>query len=205
MNTLRTSHIAWALAATTTVLALVAWLPSINTKPTAYDVSAILGLVAFGLMWGHYVSGAVRRTMGDSQQSLQTYYQATSYVVLVSILLHPAIFYSALFRDGLGLPPQSFLSVYTDAPERIAISMGTAAFFTFLLFELKRWYKQKSWWYIVEWANIVAMLFILWHGFKLGGEAGSGWFVTIWTLYAISFVAAVAYNHHYDAKQPQKA
>lgn len=198
MNTLRTSLVAWLLALTTSAMAFLVWLPSVRTSPTAYDISAVLGLVAFGIMWGHYVIGAIRRYRGETRSSLMTYHHLSGYIVLLCILLHPAVFYSALYRDGLGAPPQSFLSVYTEAPERIAVFMGTAALLVFLLFELNRWHSKKLWWRYVEWANVAAMGLIIWHGFTLGGELGSDWFRVLWALYAVSFVGAIVYNHQYD-------
>lgn len=197
-RTFRTSI--WTLSLLTVVAAVAAWLPSTTNGITTYVLFPLFGIVAFGLMWSHYVSDAVRRYLGLPDSLLRTHFRITSYVVLFCILIHPFLLEFQLYLDGFGLPPQNLLVVYTGGLERLAILAGVVALTCFLAFEFHRLYKDRSWWKYVEWANIGAMVLILWHGFTLGGELRMPWFLIVWTLYAVTFAAAVAYTGYHKRR-----
>ena len=54
---------AWGLSGVVVLLAVLAWLDAGNSffRLTAFAVFPLLGLIAFSLMWGHYIIGAKRR------------------------------------------------------------------------------------------------------------------------------------------------
>lgn len=191
----RLQWFAWLLTLLVVAVSLSVWLPSVRSI-TIYAVFPLLGLLAFGLMWTHYVTGALRLYLGVADTALRLHFRLTSYLVLFLILAHPFLFELQLYLDGLGFPPGSIWTIYPGIIERAAILAGLVALGCFLLFELHRFYKNRTWWPLVEWANIVAMLLILWHGFLLGGELRTPWFQAIWFLYAISFLAAVTYTSY---------
>lgn len=174
-------------------LAFFVWWPSTENL-TTYSLFPIFGLIAFTLMWTHYTAGALREYLQLPDGILKTHFQVTSYIVLFCILVHPILLETQLYLDGLGLPNQSIPAVYTTITERLAIVAGITALICFLLFELYRFFKDRSWWKYVEWANIVAMGLILWHGFTLGGELRQPWFQLVWGFYAVTFIGAVAYS-----------
>ena len=182
-------------------LAVVVRLPSASSI-TTYSLFPLLGLIAFGLMWAHYVSDALRRWYRVPKDALQSYFQLTSAIVLVCILLHPGLLQLQLYIDGLGPPPFSFFTIYPSLLERVAIIAGVIALICFLAFEFRRLYIDRPWWRFVQWANIGAMLLILWHGFILGGELSSDWFRIVWIGYAITFVLSAVYSH-YDKQRSQ--
>lgn len=191
--------VAWALVALTLVLGVVAWSQQrlADGELGRYELYPLLGLIAFSLMWTHYVVGAVRRWFGVRKQVLRAYSFVTSWLVLACLLLHPALLAYELWHDGLGLPPFSIVSVYASGLMPIAIITGSVSLTAFLAYELHRWFRDASWWKYVEIASIAAMIAIFWHGLQLGGEV-SGWYLAIWVMYAITFVAAIVYNHNYD-------
>jgi hypothetical protein len=182
----------WLLTVLVISLALFVWWPT-SEKLTIYGFFPLLGLLAFSLMWVHYIAGAIRRKLGVPYETLAFHFRLTGYLVLIFILAHPSLFYLQLYIDGLGLPYESVYKVYQTATDRLAILAGIIALLTFLSFELYRFFREKPWWKYVEWANIAAMLLILWHGFTLGGELRQPWFQVIWAFYAITFIAAVTY------------
>jgi hypothetical protein len=186
----------WVLAVVVIGLAALAWSEVRLTGRTlsAYDVFPILGLSAFSLMWTHYTTDAVRRRLKLDSNALKQYFAVTSSIVLVLILLHPTIFLAQLYIDGFGLPPFSYWDVYTGFTQRIALLLGTLSLLAFLSFELYRWFKKKSWWRYIEYANIAAMAAIFYHALTLGGELGLSWFRTIWFVYGCTLVVAVVYN-----------
>lgn len=197
----------WAITTIVCGIALVAWTQqNIGTGTiTVYDIFPLFGLLAFSLMWMHYISGALKRKFGFANDAhiLKPYFTITSGMVLGLILLHPGLFYYQLWADGLGLPPGSYMQVYVEPSLRMAIVLGTLSLGAFLVFELKRKFSDKAWWKYIEYINIVAMFAILYHGFTLGGELGEGWFRGLWIIYGAVLLAAVSYNYIYD-KRGQK-
>lgn len=184
---------AWTLAAIVILFAVAAWSQvRLTEKPlSAYDIFPLFGLMAFSLMWTHYVTGAIRRLMHMNSRTLRRYFQVTSGLVLVLLLLHPGIFLAMLWLDGFGLPPFSYWEVYAGLFERFALLLGTISLFVFLGFEFYRKYKAATWWRYVEYANMAAMGAIFYHALTLGGELELGWFRLVWFVYGATFVAAV--------------
>lgn len=196
---LRTST--WILTVAVVIVSIVAWFPT-ATPFTSYSLFPIFGLVAFGLMWTHYVSGAIRSYLELPAESLRWHFRLTSSIVLISILLHPLLLETQLYRDGFGLPPLNVFSLYGTAIERLALVAAIAALLIFLMFETYRRYATRSWWRYVEWANVAAMILILAHGFVLGTQLRIPWFQLVWLIYAATFIIAVAYTEYYKRRRP---
>jgi len=196
-----TQTTAWGLALTTTVLALIVWLPSTASGLTTYVLFPVFGLIAFGLMWGHYVIGAFRRVLGVEGDVLKVYWGVTSWIVLFCILAHPFLVDFQLYLDGLGLPPNSLFSVYVRPLDQLALYAGFTALLSFLAFELYRFFQTKPWWKYVEWLNIFAMCLILFHGFVLGGELRMPWFQVLWFGYGLTFALSVVYTGYYERRK----
>lgn len=186
-----------------TLLAVVVWAGERldGGALTAYDWFPLLGLLAFSLMWTHYIVGAIRRKLGLEKSANKLYTRLTGVVVLALILLHPGLLIFQLNRDGFGLPPSSYVQVYAEPMMRGAIMLGTIALLIFLAFECKKWWGEKSWWRFVEYAQLLAMGLIFYHGLTLGRELSVGWYQAVWYLYGISLFAAVVYNYWYDSRQ----
>jgi hypothetical protein len=188
--------IMWTLGALVILLAVFAWAHvRLTGRPlTSYDVFPVLGLSAFGLMWTHYIAAALKRLLGAPDGSLKLYFKVTQWIVLALIVLHPGIFITSLWVDGFGLPPGSYLTVYTDTAARTALLAGSSSLLIFLAFELHHWFRKASWWKYIEYFNIFAMFAILYHGLTLGGELGLAWFKIVWLVYALTLAAAIVYN-----------
>jgi len=187
---------AWMLAAVVVVLACLAW-SSVRLdsgRLTTYDVFPLFGLLAFSLMWTHYVTGALRRLLKLDSTTLRSFFRVTSGVVLALILLHPTIFLTQLWVDGFGLPPLSYWQVYDVGVERLALLLGTFSLFAFLLFEFRRKFKDASWCKYVEYINLAAMAAIFYHALTLGGELDIGWFRVVWFIYGFLLITAVVIN-----------
>ena len=197
--------VATALAVLTTLAALIVWLPSTEDGLTTYVLFPLFGLIAFGLMWGHYVIGALRRAFGVDQQVLSVYWNITSWIVLFCIIAHPFLVEFQLYLDGLGLPPGSLFETYVRPIDRLALLAGLIALLSFLAFELYRFFQNRPWWKYIEWLNIGAMTLILWHGYTLGTELRSPWFQLIWLGYALSFAASVAYTGYHNRRNKHAA
>lgn len=189
---------AWALSVITTTLAVITWYQNL-TSPlghlSIYDIFPVFGLIAFGLMWGHYIIGALRKYYGVDRAVTAQYFKLTAAVVLVAILLHPGLLTWQLWRDHIGLPVN-----YVAPDYRLYVIIGEVAWLAFLAFEFHRFYRQRSWWHYVQRASDVAILGIVIHAFKLGHSLLPGWFRYVWFFYAITLVAAITYDTYYRHK-----
>lgn len=191
--------LSWFLSLATVAISVLVWIPS-GGSLEPYDLFPLFGLVAFGLMWAHYVSGALRTWQHVDEDALRRHFQITSGAVLFCILVHPFLIELQLYLDGFGIPPSSFLQVYPGTVDRLALLAGATALVCFLAFELHRYFAERSWWKYVEWANIAAMVLILWHGFVLGGELRTPWFQLVWATYAVTFALSVAYTGYHKRR-----
>ena len=160
-----------------------------------YVIFPLLGLLAFGLMWTHYIVGALRRYLGLSRDSTASYTRATGWIVLALILLHPSLLSLGLWQDGFGLPPASYLNVYRS--QSLAVILGSLALCTFIAYELHRWWRARSWWQFVEYAQMIAMSAIFFHGLTLGRI--SGWRSAVWWGYGLTLLLAGVYTYRYDS------
>jgi len=189
-------RLAWGISDTALILAVVAWFSGIGwdvSKIDSYSFFPLLGLVAFSLMWAHYIAGALRRFYGVDKAVLKNYFRATSLIVIICILMHPALLMIQLYADGFGLPPQSYLQNYVASSLAWATSLGTISLIIFLLFELHRKFSDRSWWKYIDYAQIAGMVFIFIHALALGGEVQSGWYRYVWFGYGVSLLIAVYY------------
>jgi hypothetical protein len=177
---------AWSLSALVSALAIITWggdngwlLGHLST----YQLFPVLGLVAFSLMWTHYVVGAIRELADVPRGALRQFYQYTGYLVLVLICLHPGLLIYQRFRDGYGLPPGSYEHYVAPGLGWITL-LGTVSLLVFLSFELRRFFYQRSWWHFIPEVGDFAMLAIVYHGLRLGSQL-HGWYRSVWWFYAV--------------------
>jgi len=185
--------IEWTLGALVVVLPIVAWFGARTlTDITVYDVFPPLGLIAFGLMWTHFIMGALRRYSGYDKKGHGLFMPLSMGLVLGLIILHPGLLWLQLFRDGFGLPPVSYLTAYES--QQLYVLLGSLGLAIFLSFELKRWFARKSWWKYIELLQIVGMAAIFFHALELGREVRSGWFMAVWWAYGATLALAIVYS-----------
>ena len=182
----------WVLLVVVCLLAILAWGIGYNWHIwplNSYVIFPVLGLLAFSIMWTHYVIGTVRELIGVKEEVLKPYFRYTGYAVLILICLHPGLLIFQLFVDGAGLPPGSYKSYVAPGLGWITL-LGTASLLVFLAFELHRFFSEKSWWRYVVDASDFAMLAIVYHGLRLGTNLNSeAWYRIIWWIYALTLIA----------------
>ncbi len=190
--------IAWGLSVATTIISLAIWLQALGGRHSisTYKLFPLLGLVAFGLMWGHYIVGSLRRLLGVDKAVLERYFMVTGWIVLIAIVLHPGLLIWQLWRDGFGLPPGSVLENYVSPALRGVTVLGSISLLAFLAFELHHKYRDRSWWCWVERASDVAILLVAYHGLRLGSHLQRGWFQKVWIFYAITLVVSLFYVYY---------
>jgi len=180
---------AWALSLLVAGLAIFDWGHDNGWQIwhfNSYQFFPVLGLVAWSLMWSHYVMSLVREVAGQPKEVLQKWFTWTGYVVLVAICLHPGILIYQRFRDGFGLPPHSYETYVAHGLGWVTL-LGTASLLVFLAFELRRFYGNKSWWPYAANASDFAMLAIFYHSIRLGSQLRiMGWFYDVWWFYGLT-------------------
>jgi hypothetical protein len=198
--------VAWGLSVVTVLLAITAWGEGNNwhiTHISTYNLFPIFGLVAFSLMWGHYIVAALRVWLKVDKEVTKSYFEITSLVVLACILLHPGLLVYRLFHDGAGLPPESYIH-YVKPSLKWAVLLGSISFAIFLLYEFHRIYDKKPWWKFVQYASDAAMFFIVIHALALGRQLGPGWFRIVWVFYAVGLFVSTIYMYNEKRKPPSK-
>ncbi len=198
----RLNVFAWTLSATGASLAVLAWGQGLKWQLedlSLYEIFPVFGLVAFSLMWSHYVVAAFRLYFRVERPAIVKYFHATSLIVLAAILTHPGLLIWQLWQDNFGLPPGSVKQTYGW----IAI-LGMISLLVFLAFELHRWFDKRSWWWYIERANDMAMVAIYYHGLSLGTHLQSGWLRYTWYFYGATLVAALVYIYYKKSKPQSK-
>jgi len=194
-------YAAWSLGLVVSALAIIVWGQTFAwhlSVVNSYLFFPVLGLLAFSLMWTHYMIAFARRLTG-SDVPLKNYFRYTGYVVLLAIVFHPGILIYQRFRDGYGLPPGSYESYVAPMVKWVTL-LGTVSLFVFLAFEFKRFFGDKSWWKYVANASDVAMLAIFYHGLRLGDQLHSGWYKYVWYFYGLTLITAIIYKYISQSK-----
>lgn len=202
-KTLKLNLVCWTIGLVATVLAIIAWGQGrswVFDGPVAYLLFPLCGLLAFSLMWSHYVAGSLRRLTKAEKANIQKYLTLTGYAVLVLICLHPGLLIWQLWRDGFGLPPESYLQHYVAPSLKWVAMLGTISFLIFIAYELRRWFKDKSWWKYVVYAGDTAMLAIFYHGLRLGSQTQTGWYKWVWLFYGVTLVGSLGFIYYVDKR-----
>jgi len=186
----------WATVSAVSLLAITVWGQSISWQfdtLSPYTIFPVLGLLAFSIMWSHYMIGTLRRMLSP-ESDLKTYFEWTGYAVLILLLFHPGLLIYQRFRDGFGLPPGSYMDYVAPSMAWIVL-LGSISLLAFLSFELKRWFDEKKWWKYILVVNDIAMLAVFYHGLKLGTQTHMDWFRYVWWFYGVTLFAVLANSY----------
>jgi predicted heme/steroid binding protein len=168
--------------------AIAAWANAMSGHTVSIiAIAGLLGLVAFSLMWVHFVSDAIR-DIWLKDESAGEQYTITRWIILGAILLHPSLIVLYLYQNNYGLPPESYESYLGEAKVPF-VFLGILALTVFLAFECKKWLVRHNLWRYILHANFLAMFAVLIHGFQLGNVMAATWYFVLWCLYGLTFVA----------------
>lgn len=189
--------LAWTVSSLVSLIAIYAWGESNGWRLSfnAYRLFPLLGLLAFSLMWAHYVASFVRQLLGVRAAVLSSYFKSTSLVVLALLFLHPGILILQRFRDGYGLPPHSYESYVAPGLGWVTL-LGSAAWLAFIAFEFRRYFSDRSWWKYVPMAGDAAMLAIVYHSLRLGSQLQTGWYRGLWLGYGLVLVIILGRSYY---------
>lgn len=164
------------------------------TPFNSYRWFPLFGLLAFSLMWTHYVVGFVRDLWSWDTSRLNNYFEATHWAVLILLLLHPGLLIYQLARDGMGLPPESYINYVRPGLGWVSL-LGTVSLLAFLTFELRHFLANRSWWHWVLRAGDIAMLAIFYHGLRLGSQI-HGWYRGVWWFYGLTLFGIIGFGYY---------
>lgn len=205
MSAKQLNVIAWGLSVTAGLVAAFAWGQDIQwglSGLSTYRLFPLFGLLAFSIMWSHYIASALRQYLRFDKAVLNTYFETSSLAVLVAILLHPGLLIWQLWRDGEGLPPTSTWN-YVGSSLKAVVTLGTISLLIFLAYEFRRKFAERPWWEYVQYTSDAAMLVIFYHAVKLGGQLQNGWFRAVWLFYGITFIGSLIYIYGRKIKTVQ--
>lgn len=186
---------AWFVTGLTVFLAVLAWGQEFQWHVNStYIVFPVLGLVAFSIMWSHYLASVLRQCLKLDKAVLKSYFDSTAWAVLILICLHPGLLIYQRFRDGYGLPPHSYESYVAPGLGWVTL-LGSASLLVFLAYELRRWYHNRPWWKYLNVLVDLAMLAIFYHGLRLGSQTQSGWYHGLWWFYGVTLVLMLIYQY----------
>jgi hypothetical protein len=196
----------WTIFLISVAIPFVVWGNNINWELrsiTIYQWFPLFGLLAWMIMWTHYITGAIR--VKSPELSKPKFYQpVTAYVVLASLLLHPGLLIYAQWDNGAGLPPQSYLD-YVGESLQIAVMLGTIGLVIFLSFEFFDRLRTNKYiaryWTAVSISQTIAMTLIFIHGLRLGSNLSSGWFIYVWLAYGIALIPCFYIAHTQDFRK----
>lgn len=178
------------------IIAFIGW-GSMNSwqfnNLTLYTIFPLFGLLAFSILWCQYAVLSSMKFFKVTGKELSQYFEVTGWIFLIAIFLHPGLLVWQLWRDGFGLPPESYLNNYVAPGLAWAVLLGTLSFLIFLSYELRRWFSGRSWWKFFTYASDIAALAILVHSLRLGGALQSGWFRYIWLFYGLTLIISLYY------------
>lgn len=198
--------VAWTTTLTAATLAFIAWGQGNGWRfagLSLYQLFPLFGLLAFSIMWSHYIAAATRLFFKIDRQTLIKYFDFTSMAVLASILLHPGLLAYQAYRDGTGLPPGSQIRYVAPMLAGYVI-IGIIAYVVFLAYEFRRKFGSRSWWKYVAYASDASMFLVLIHALKLGSQLQEGWFRTVWYFYGVTLFAALVYIYYLKFSPPAK-
>ncbi len=191
-NNKRLDAILWSLYGLVSILAIYVWGEQLNwsfSNVTALTIFPLFGLIAFSLMWVHYVSGFIRDTWFPGASTKKSF-TITSIAVLALILLHPALLIAQLYRQGSGLPPESY-SDYVSSANVMFVTLGVIGLAGLLTFESKRFFGKKDWWKYIATISDVSILLIVIHSLQIGQHLQSGWFRYVFYFYVVTLIACI--------------
>ncbi len=186
-------------------LALFEWGDSLDwqiSNSSKLQIFPLLGLIAFSIMWWHFLLGFVSEVKSDygKPKSLKA---VSSLFVFFLIILHPMLL--LLQSNSVGIDFKKFVEAYIGDTNFFFVSIATVALFIFIAYDLdKRLNNQqflKKNWLIVDAIDDVAFLAIFVHSMMLGQHTAEGWFRYYWIALGLSGLFFIAYKHWSRFKQ----
>lgn len=192
----------WAISMVAAVAVFISWGHSYYWQIyNSYQLFPIFGMLAFTLMWGHYIASVIRQLFGLEKEVLKSYFEITSGMVLVFILMHPGLLAWQLWRDEGLLPPGSELN-YAGPALKGYILLAMVSLVVFLAYEFYRKFGDRPWWKYIAFMTDLAMVAVLIHALKVGSHLQQGNLRNLWVFYGVTLVVSLGYIYYKKFQPP---
>lgn len=176
------------LAVVTPILVHIINVTRGDSLPLLQTSFPIFGLLAFGLLWLHAISGVFEEWLRE-RFNFDAFVHYTSLTILVSMLLHPLLLLIlAKFDFGL-LFGQWNTGIY----------LGLFGLILLLTYDIGKVLKKheffsKNWTAILIISNI-GFILTFFHSLMLGSDLQSGWMRGLWIFYGVTAILAIIYTY----------
>ncbi len=198
MDDLRLSKIMKLLLIPVVVLPLLVWANQLNLARyslTSAELFPVFGMVAFSIMWWHFLLGFVSN-IRPSFKKTNLVYKTSVVLVLMLIILHPLVLGSI---NGLSSLRTAGFDWVVSGNE-LFVYYGIFALFIFLLYDVARLIRKRSfvkkYWQVIDAVDDVAFVAIFVHSTALGRIVTVGWFRYVWIFYGVSALIFIGYKHY---------
>jgi len=175
--------------------AFAVWVPSLSsTGLNAYSFFPLFGLLAWSIMWTHYISGFLVVHYGAERS--KPYKTVSEVIVFFCLWLHPGILIYQLWLDNHTWPPASIVN-YLGQRNTLFILGAFAAWLAFLSYDILIRLKDRPFWkrnWI--WVSVVqagAMGVIYLHAIKFGRHIQVEWFKLYWAVLGLVLLPIMIY------------
>lgn len=188
-------YIPWLLGLVVSAAAIAVWFGGLGASGlTAYSWFPLFGLLAWSLMWTHYIYGVLMVQFGFERN--RPYQKISTKIVFACLWLHPGILAYQLWIDKQMLPPASLVDYFSNIGILLLIG-AIVAWLTFLSFDILIRYKKRPFWqrnwFWVSVSQAFAMTAIYLHAVKLGRHIQVPWFKAYWLVLGVMLGISMAY------------
>ncbi|MDX1765465.1 MAG: hypothetical protein R3313_00775 [Candidatus Saccharimonadales bacterium] len=180
-------NLPWLLFAVVVIVPLLAWGGRLDWQfgdLSVLSIFPVLGILAWSIMWTHYVTLAVRIVWPEIKRN-RLYSKISGHIVLGLLLLHPGLLaFNRLQETDLSL--QEGLYSYVDDSLRLFIFFGTISLLTFISYEYFGRARKTPWvqrnWRWISLSQVIAMALIFIHALAIGGITNEPWYELYWVV-----------------------
>lgn len=158
------------------------------------QVFPALGLIAVSTMYLHIIGRPFARRL-SVYVPFAAFMRISSYVVLVTMLLHPLLRTAYFLLEGLPLiPPPAY---------QLPLGLGALGLLLLLTYDVGRWYSRSDFvrrhWNLIDVLSTLGF-YVAWvHALMLGGDLQEGPLRGVWIFYGVTAVFASCYTVYQKA------
>ncbi len=180
----------WVSGIIVLIATFAVWVPSLAvSKLTIYSLFPLFGLLAWSLMWTHYVNGALAVRYGMERSRL--YKTVSEIIVFFCLWLHPGLLIYQLSVDN------STIIEYVGQRNAVFILGAFAAWLAFLSYDILVRFKNRPFWkknwIWVSVTQALAMGIIYLHAIKFGRHIQVSWFKVYWAVLGLVLIPCMLY------------
>jgi hypothetical protein len=162
---------------------------SLNT-PSPAEIFPVFGLIAFSTMWLHVVGGALKSPL-EKYFDFEKFVHWSSYIVLLSLILHPLLFFIAIGFRNLG-----FLWSFSASK---LIWLAIAGWLLLITYDLGKIFKKRQFfirhWETIKIISTIGFFLIFFHSLGLGSDLQTSPLRILWIFYGVSAAIAAVYTY----------